>query len=139
MISYISLEPEDTVDPVQDDGERLGLAHVLLALDKSAESALDRPPDSISLSLPCNLGHSILKYDIHVVNWIDLVVITLSQSVLCGGLQKFHHTYIDQEQLRAGLRQCTIVEQRELVGFLLELLLISAVSELVCQSAAEAV
>jgi hypothetical protein len=36
LVYYIPLEPEDTVDPIQDNAERLRLAHVLLALDKSA-------------------------------------------------------------------------------------------------------
>ena len=53
--------------------------------------------------------------------------------------RKFLHTHIDQEQLSARFRQCAIVEQRELVRFSLEFLLISAVAELVRQGPAEAV
>jgi hypothetical protein len=37
LISYVSLDPEDAVDPIQDDAERFWLPHVLLALDKSAK------------------------------------------------------------------------------------------------------
>ena len=36
LLSHISLQPKYTVDPVQDDAERLGLAHVFLAFDESA-------------------------------------------------------------------------------------------------------
>ena len=53
--------------------------------------------------------------------------------------QKIVHTHINQEQLGARLGQCTVIEQRELMGFLLEFLLISAVAELVRQGTAEAV
>jgi hypothetical protein len=37
LVSYVSLDPEKTIDPLQNNAERLGLAHVLLALDKSVK------------------------------------------------------------------------------------------------------
>ena len=71
------------------------------------------------------LGKSRRRYPVLVSDW--------------AGKQKILHTHIDQEQLRARLRQCTVIEQRELMGFLLEFLLISAVAKLVRQGTAEAV
>ena len=44
LVSDTPLDAEKTIDPVQNNAEGLGLAHVLLALDKSAKQRLDWPP-----------------------------------------------------------------------------------------------
>jgi hypothetical protein len=41
VVSNTSLDAEKAIDPVQNNAERLGLAHVLLALDKSVKQRLD--------------------------------------------------------------------------------------------------
>jgi hypothetical protein len=79
LVSYVTLEPEDAVDPIQDDAERLGLTHVLLAFDESGKKPLDHPQCSSLIDSPCELGQSVLKHDIHVFNWINLVIIALCQ------------------------------------------------------------
>ena len=112
---------------------------MLLTLDKSGKRLLDSPQHSSSIDLPCEFGLSVFKTDIHVVNWVNLVVITLSQLVTGPEKQKVVHTHINQKQLRARLRQCAVIEQRELMGFLLEFLLIIAVAKFVRQGAAETV
>lgn len=81
LVSYVSLDPEKTIDPVQNNAERLGLAHVLLALDKSVKQPLDWPPGYSPRDLPCKLGQSVFEHHIHVVNWVNLVIIPLFQLV----------------------------------------------------------
>ena len=113
---------------------------MLLTLDKSGKILLDCPQHSSSIDLPCELGLSVFKTDIHVVNWVNLVVITLSQLVTGGRKAESRSTtHINQKQLRARLRQCAVIKQRELMGFLLEFLLIIAVAKFVRQGAAETV
>lgn len=56
-----------------------------------------------------------------------------------AGSQIVLYTHVNQEELRARLRQRAVIEQRELVGFLLECLLIGAVAELIRQGAAETI
>jgi hypothetical protein len=112
---------------------------VLLTLDKSGKRLLDCPQHSSSIDLPCEFRLSVFKTDIHVVNWVNLVVITLSQLVTGAEKQKVVHTHINQKQFRAWLRQCAVIEQRELMGFLLEFLLITAVAKFVRQGAAETI
>ena len=138
MVSDTSLDAEKTIDPVQNNAERLGLAHVLLALDKSAKQRLDWPSIYSPMDLPCKLGHSIFEHHIHVVNGVDLVVISLFESASSNQVAEAGSAHVNQEQLCARLRQRAVIEQRELVCLLLEFLLVVAVAELVCQGTAEA-
>src|ERR1700733_3550720 len=49
-----------------------------LPLTNLGRAPLDRPQQGSSIDLPCELGRSVFKTDIHVVNWVNLVVVTLS-------------------------------------------------------------
>lgn len=80
LVSDVSLDAEKLIDPGQNNVERLGLAHVLLSLDKSVKLPLDWPPNYSAMDLPCELGQSIFEHHVHVLNWVDLVIIPLFQS-----------------------------------------------------------
>jgi hypothetical protein len=80
LVSGVSLDAEKPIDPVQNNVERLGFAHVLLSLDKSVKLPLDWPPKYGAMDLPCELGQSIFEHHVHVLNWVDLVIIPLFQS-----------------------------------------------------------